>query len=130
MSKHTPGEWEKGKAHGAERGKDRDQFYIGDKSKDNKCIATIHFCLTIEETEANANLIAAAPDQNDVLKQLAERIEECPSCYGTGRFSLNNPDACRTCGGIGRVLDATSLIQDIEEAIAKVEGKNEAENKS
>jgi len=84
----------------------------------------------LSNDKTDANLIVAAPDQNDVLKGLAARIVICPTCDGNGT-ELNDPEsACRTCGGIGRVLDATSLIQDIEEALAKAEGKKEAENKS
>lgn len=117
-----------GKAHGSERGKDRDQFYIGDKSKDNKLIATVHYCLTIEETTANARLIAAAPDLLEAAKDVLNLFSECAHCRGTG---LEVPegtvkDACSVCGGLGKTCNATALYSDLVEAINKAEGNNES----
>lgn len=126
MSKHTPGPWEvlcdsnvmAGNRSVASCGVTRDSSGTDRSAKIR------------EENKANAQLIAAAPDQNDVLKELATRIETCTYCTGNG-LEPNDPEsACGICGGQGRVLiNCTGLITEIEDALAKAKGEK-AENKS
>ena len=51
----------------------------------------------------------------ELLSDLVERVEECRHCGGTGREYPHHTDACATCGGTGKTLDATALVQEIEE---------------
>jgi DnaJ-class molecular chaperone len=61
---------------------------------------------------------AIAAELLDVCKAIAERIEECPDCDGSGLEDREN--ACGRCGGQGLVLEyATGLISDLKNAIAR-----------
>lgn len=66
-------------------------------------------------------LEAAAPDFLETFRLIAEGIHICDECEGTGLEEGDN--ACRTCGGVGELCDATAYIGDIRAAIAKAERK-------
>lgn len=67
-------------------------------------------------------LEAAARELFNLLKRFEERIEDCPDCEATGKEGPE--DACGRCGGQGKVLECgTGFISELEDAIAKAEGK-------
>lgn len=54
----------------------------------------------------------------ELLSDLVDRIETCHICHGSGLIGYRDQqldEACPACGGIGKELDATALIQEIEE---------------
>lgn len=73
--------------------------------------------------DANGHVLGASRDMLDVLESLADLIEPCAACGGTGQERHDPESACGCCGGQGEVLDATGMITDIREAIAKARGE-------
>ena len=49
----------------------------------------------------------------ELMKDLCDRIEDCQYCSGNG--SIDGFNACPICGGTGKHLNATALVQEIEE---------------
>jgi hypothetical protein len=54
------------------------------------------------DLEANARLIAAAPDMYEALLEF--EISQCPRCDGTGQDSEDKKSACTRCAGSGEIL--------------------------
>ena len=77
------------------------------------------------EDRANAALIAAAPDLLAALEAIMLFVETCSDCDGTGCNPRHKADACRYCGGVGRVISpgAAGEIGNIEAAIARAKGE-------
>lgn len=94
---YTKGEW---KAHG---------IVIVDK--DGFEIATVQTKHAEGEAKANTNLISAAPEMYEALKQIVTRIE---SKDGVVRCGLQ---------AIGQVGMLNALIHESKQALAKIEGK-------
>ena len=71
---------------------------------------------------ANARLIAAAPELLEACESVVACIVDCYMCDGSG---LEHPDetddACRVCGGVGKVLNGDDIFaaRMCEEAICK-----------
>ena len=63
---HTPGPWSANGEPGT------DVFFV---SSDNETFIAEITTEDLEEREANARLIAAAPDQNDVLCKIVARLD-------------------------------------------------------
>lgn len=72
-TKFTPGPWKKSGQFGISIG--RDHGYIS--AQNTGC-----FYALVEEREANAALIAAAPDLYDALEQAAEALSNCKANTG------------------------------------------------
>jgi hypothetical protein len=72
--------------------------------------------------EANARLIAAAPDLLALAKQYAS---ECAECHGSGVVSrqIGGDGYGGRCAAIADVEDDCSECADIRKVIAKAEGK-------
>jgi len=71
MSKHTPGPWKASLRHG-----NSDEWEIMSPSDGNWKVATV------DTIKANANLIAAAPELLEALKDLAESCDSANGCMG------------------------------------------------
>lgn len=81
MSKHTPGPW----------WLDDDGFIASGNGDTYETIADPHCSdLDIDEREANARLIAAAPELLEALEELVEQCETAQglSDYNYGKFDL------------------------------------------
>jgi len=110
--KHTPGPWTyRDEAN-------REEVWIGvpGRSIGMMVIATVQYGFTPPanlEQQANARLIAAAPD---MLLKLRELAAECVECSGTGKeirylSGIQHEVSCREC-------------DDIRKVIAKAEGRS------
>ena len=79
------------------------------------------------EIEANARLIAAAPDYHEIARILIDLVEDCERCDGTGHEPRDADDeACHHCGGVGEVfrVGACGEIGSLRRAISKAEGRH------
>jgi len=116
MAKHTPGPWEYDYGIVPPDGPEKysDIYVIGD---DREPIIIAEFNNCIPEGQANARLIAAAPDLLEALKWLHELCIHA----NPGAFDNGNLDAT---GSIdeGDVL-ASKLIGGAQSAIAKAESR-------
>ena len=74
MSKHTPGPWEA--VNGPE-----DTYYVEECGQRGIVAEVLHIC-TDEWTDANASLIAAAPDLLAALRDLVDDCESANGCMG------------------------------------------------
>lgn len=74
--------------------------------------------------EANARLIAAAPDLLAACEYMANQTVECEQCNGGGN-TPGTVDACHYCGGYGERLgnDCMDALAAIRAAIAKARGE-------
>jgi len=105
MNKHTPGPWQVTRLHGepARAITNRDNVLVAD------CYPDTHEDLQLPQSyQANARLIAAAPDLLEVLKDIT------PEEYGCSKRHtfITAPD-CQDC----------QIAQRARDAIAKAEGR-------
>lgn len=112
-SKHTPGPWQVvgtpfnegftvlAQPHPALRGFTKCVAYVGDKAT--------------EENEANARLIAAAPD---LFRELDMQVRNCPVCRGEGFavdvFDILTQEAPYEKKSCGRCASARAVLSKIE----------------
>jgi len=105
-SKYTPGPWDWPKGSITVRGPKPENIKICDMSS---VVATCPpYSLSVSEQEANARLIAAAPELLDV----ASRWISCLTSLAEGNPSKHY-----------RGLLQTTIMHDMKQAIAKAEGK-------
>jgi len=116
MSNHTPGPWT------VARGS---HCYPLEILSESKTIAQVERSGSKQETEANANVLAASAELLAVCEELAARIVECLGCDESGTDPNDSLSACRDCGGVGEVLDGEPDIGALRDAIAKAKGKQE-----
>lgn len=106
MSKHTPGPWKKLGGNNCHMVVNASGEVVGQVtgSRRGRTRAPRH-----DEAQANARLIAAAPDLLSILKTLQDKLcESCPvDAFGTDDMTFEHTDDC---------LEAM-------EAIEKAEGK-------
>lgn len=77
----------------------------------------------LKEMQANARLLAAAPQMFAALKAIVcdMEIENCPHCDGSGfqyspRTLHATKDACHQCGGVGEIVRKNPMPDDLREA--------------
>lgn len=113
MSKHTKGPWHVG-------GKDGTIVYAGDGYATASC-AVFHGRFSNGEVEANARLIAAAPNMLEALHMAREFINldrvRLLDCCTRSEGEIDSDDAAV-------VADYDAALKQIDEAIAKTIGGN------
>ena len=109
MTEHTPGPWE--------------AVAVTPYAQKTNRRWLINPDVAVCKTDANARLIAAAPDLLEACKVLIAVAGQCEYCQGSGRDTFDTEDACRECGGMGENCDAGPYLPDLRDAIAKAEEK-------
>jgi len=107
MSKHTAGPWE------VESGR----CIVNLRSKSIVDIAGVLGSFESEEADANANLIAHAPEMYELL-----RVAKCPECGGTGIISemrgyndFTAPEQCQWCLERDEILTEIGKLRKVDE---------------
>lgn len=73
--RHTPGPWKQPRPT-----LDGKAIFIADSTGNwDICLITPKFAPSVEEAQANARLIASAPDMLDMLQELSQWLT-CPDC--------------------------------------------------
>lgn len=116
MSGHTPGPWT------ARKHTDTAGWTVSSGNS----IASVPPQRGEGEAEANARLIAAAPELLEIVLAVESMARECESCEGSGHQPgcTADDEACHNCGGLGEVIDAAGgEIPAMRAAIAKAKGR-------
>lgn len=114
---YTKGEWEVGVSDIIGTGNDREHIVVGLKENLHKIIAATGFAGADDESEsiANANLISAAPDMYQALKEISD-LRFTRTAYTQNGQSMDD------CAVIS--MDALEkVIKLLKNVLAKAEGK-------
>lgn len=123
-SAHTAGPWESTASRNDSR-----QLSVYDTGGDHDgTVRRIAIVEKREKDEANARLIAVAPELLEALKFLVENYAtQCPMCEGSGLPQKGDyEEGCERCSGLGEVVKESIICEfhSMRKLIAKAESSS------